>query len=118
MKGYALSYYTNYAKTLTVLGMAKDGHIIVGPYDNDGNEYSCKNLDACWGTYLSDGSYAYIFNEKFPYGVNCFGAGGYNTYEATCSTNTCSSTSSSISEFLKANIFLAMVIFSIMINMA
>ena len=80
MAGYAKSFYTSYSKSLTVVGMAKDGHVIIGPYDSNGNEYDCNSLDACWGTYLDDGTYAYVFNTKFPYGINCFGPGGANTY--------------------------------------
>ena len=32
VRKYALSFFENY-KTLTVVGMAKDGHLVVGPYD-------------------------------------------------------------------------------------
>ena len=110
-----MSYYTQYAKNLTVLGIAKDGHIIVGPYDSNGNYYDCTKLDTCYGTYLSDGSYIYIYNDKFPYGVNCFGPGVANTYSASCSTNDCSLSAASNSKILKFGLFMVSAIFGLMI---
>ena len=45
LKAYALSAYTDAAKTLTYIGLAKDGRPIVGPYDSDGNLFDCETLD-------------------------------------------------------------------------
>lgn len=42
---YTKGYYTTYAKTYTVLGIAKDGHKIIGPYDSTGNEIDTATLD-------------------------------------------------------------------------
>jgi len=42
---YALNYYTTYAKTYTVLGIAKDGHKIIGPYYSSGSKIDCSDLD-------------------------------------------------------------------------
>lgn len=36
---YSISKFSNY-HTLTVIGIAKDGHVIYGPYDSSGNEVS------------------------------------------------------------------------------
>jgi hypothetical protein len=45
LKAYALSSYTSKAKTLTYVGLAKDGRPIVGPYDSNGNLFDCNTLD-------------------------------------------------------------------------
>ena len=55
------------------MGIAKDGHLILGPYNEDGELWSCSEYDACNGTFLSDGSYAYVSTTTFPYTVGCFG---------------------------------------------
>ena len=64
LKNYALSAYSN-NKTDTFLGIAKDGHMIVGPYKSDATLYSCKLLDQCGGIsvadILSSTSYVYVF---------------------------------------------------------
>jgi len=45
LRTYALSAYTAKAKTLTVIGIAKDGHLIVGPYNSNGELFDCMQLD-------------------------------------------------------------------------
>ena len=42
-----------------MVGVALDGHLIVGPYDKWGGPYECFQFDSCGGTYLDDGSYVY-----------------------------------------------------------
>lgn len=42
-----------------VYGIAKDGHVIYGPYNSNGELWSCEDLDACNGFFLIDGSYGY-----------------------------------------------------------
>jgi hypothetical protein len=61
VKEYALDSYTLKAKTLTYIGLAKDGRPIVGPYNSDGLLFDCTTLDQCGGTTLSDGSYVYVY---------------------------------------------------------
>jgi len=36
-------------KKLTVIALAKDGHLIYGPYQDDGNMINCGELDMCNG---------------------------------------------------------------------
>jgi hypothetical protein len=58
---------------LTILGIAKDGHLIIGPFIK-GQMVDCfKQLDQCNGMFLQDGSYVYVFTNTFPYSVGCFG---------------------------------------------
>ncbi len=61
LKTYSLAAYTAKAKTLTVLGIAKDGHLIVGPYDSTGTLFDCTTLDQCGGITLSNGNYVYVY---------------------------------------------------------
>ena len=74
MQSYALKSYENY-KSEILLGVARDGHMILGPYTEQGVMYDCRHYDQCGGTQSSDGSYVYIFSEKYPYTMNCFGPG-------------------------------------------
>lgn len=88
LKSYALSAFSS-NKSISVFGVAKDGHLIIGPYDASGNLFDCSGLDACSGTWLDDGSYVYVLTEYFPYTLNCFGPAQANTYNASCSANPC-----------------------------
>jgi len=73
-------------EALTVVGVAKDGHLIYGPYKDNGNAYGCV-LDICNGVYLADGDYGYISSLTFPYTVGCFGPGGYEYHSPSCTLN-------------------------------
>ncbi|CAF1364563.1 unnamed protein product, partial [Didymodactylos carnosus] len=42
---YSISQFSSY-KTLTVIGIAKDGHVIYGPYDSSGNQIT-SGYDVC-----------------------------------------------------------------------
>lgn len=57
-----------------MLGLAKDGHFIIGPYKS-GKLIDCSFLDQCNGLFLEDGSYVYVFTNTFPYSLGCFGPG-------------------------------------------
>jgi hypothetical protein len=70
-------------------GLAKDGHVIFGPFNSAGELWGCDDVDACNGFWLDDGSYAYASTSFFPYLVGCWGPGPSLTYEVTCSTNAC-----------------------------
>jgi len=74
----------------TPMGLAKDGHIIVGPYNSDGELWTCEDHDVCNGVFLSDNSYAYAMTTNFPYVVGCWGPGPQQSFEASCSTRSCS----------------------------
>lgn len=57
LKAYAMAAYTTMANTLTYIGIAKDGHFIVGPYQEDGTQFKCTQLDTCGGITLDNGEY-------------------------------------------------------------
>ena len=38
-----------------LIGLARDGHLVYGPYTENGELWSQDQLDICGGTYLSDG---------------------------------------------------------------
>jgi hypothetical protein len=88
MKSYALKSFENY-KSEMVLGVAKDGHMLLGPYDDNGLHFDCRTYDQCGGTYSSDGSYVYIFSERYPYSMNCFGPAQPQTYVPSCTSDPC-----------------------------
>ena len=73
------------------MGLAKDGHIIVGPYNSDGELWSCDDHDICNGAFLSDNSYAYVMTTTFPYVVGCWGPGPTQSFIASCSPRSCGS---------------------------
>ena len=73
------------------MGLAKDGHIIYGPYNGDGEQWSCEDLDVCNGFTLDDDSYGYASTITFPYLVGCWGPGPttFVGVSSSCSTNAC-----------------------------
>ncbi|TNV77359.1 hypothetical protein FGO68_gene3344 [Halteria grandinella] len=67
-----------------ILGIAKDGHLIISNPSLD-----CMALDQCGGI-MSQGSYVYVFNNRFPYTIDCYGPAMPRYYDAgKCSKNTC-----------------------------
>ena len=94
LKSYALKSYTDTSKTLTYLGIAKDGRPLVGPYDSNGDLFDCKTLDQCGGIKVNN-QYVYVFTNTFPYAIGCFGPGDVQKYQASCSANTCGNLGSS-----------------------
>lgn len=81
---------------LEPIGLAKDGHIIIGPYNEDGELWSCDEHDICNGLFLDDNSYAYAMTWTFPYVVGCWGPGPEQEFEASCTTRSCSGAVSSL----------------------
>lgn len=73
-------------KTLTPIGIARDGHKIYGPYDEDGNTWDPCDVDMCNGLII-DGEYAYVMTTFFPYTVGCFATGNQPLLYASCSKN-------------------------------
>lgn len=73
----------------TPIGIAKDGHIIVGPYNDEGELWSCDDHDVCNGVFLSDNSYAYVVTYRFPYVAGCWGPGPTQEHKASCSSRSC-----------------------------
>ena len=58
-----------------IFGIARDGHVIYGPYNGDGEVWACEDLDVCNGFFVdsSTGEYAYATTTFFPYVVGCWG---------------------------------------------
>ncbi len=77
-----------------IVGIAKDGHLIYGPYKEDGSFWGCADHDVCNGAFI-DGNYAYVSTKTFPYILGCFGPGPQQTFDVTCSTNSCPSSDDS-----------------------
>jgi hypothetical protein len=59
---------------LTPIGIAKDGHIIWGPYNATGSVWNTCDLDVCNGMFIN-GYYGYTATNTHPYLVGCFGPG-------------------------------------------
>ena len=57
-------FLTNY-RGLRIVGLAKDGHAIYGPYNSDNELWDCDDHDICNGRYFEemDGSYAYVMTQ-------------------------------------------------------
>ncbi|CAF0969399.1 unnamed protein product [Adineta steineri] len=83
---YSLKTFSSY-KTLTVIGIAKDGHVIYGPYDSSGQQVT-SGFDVCNGMfYDSIGNYAYFATTTYPYITGCFGPGNYPNAKPNCTAN-------------------------------
>jgi hypothetical protein len=94
ISNYAISGFSNY-QTMTVIGVAKDGHVVYGPYLSSNNRVT-SGFDVCNGMfYDSIGNYAYFATSTYPYLVGCFGPGNYPSFGPNCTTNGASSYSMS-----------------------
>ena len=72
----------------TIIGVTRDGHLVYGPYNADGELWTCEDHDICNGTFI-DGNYVYLSTTTFPYILGCFGPGTAQEYAVTCSTSSC-----------------------------
>lgn len=72
-------------------GIARDGHVIKGPYNASGELWDCSELDMCNGTFLSDGSYVYAPHARFPHVVGCWGPAPFSNHRpgASCTNLAC-----------------------------
>ena len=90
--GYALSGYASMT-TRAIVGLAKDGHVMYGPYNDTGALWEPAVVDACGGSWSSDKTeYFYVGQRWHPYLVGCQGPANYpqnaaSPLYATCSTN-------------------------------
>ncbi len=83
---YSIAGFSSY-QTMTVIGVAKDGHVIYGPYLSS-NTRVTSGFDVCNGMfYDSNGNYAYFATSTYPYLVGCFGPGNYPSFGPNCTTN-------------------------------
>ena len=56
-----------------MIGIAKDGHVIYGPYQSTGTTVT-QGTDICNGMFHdATGNYGYFATQKFPYITGCFG---------------------------------------------
>lgn len=84
---YSLQSYPTSAKKLTVIGIAKDGHIIYGPYTSAGVQVQ-SGFDICNGMFHdSVGNYGYFATTTYPYITGCFGPGNYPSFTPNCTKN-------------------------------
>jgi hypothetical protein len=72
-----------------VIGIAKDGHPIYGPYNENGELWGCIDVDYCNGFFDKDLGYAYASTSFFPYTIGCWGPSPPKRYRLTCSQNSC-----------------------------
>ena len=86
VSGYSLQTFSS-SKNLTVIGIAKDGHVIYGPYLSTGAQVT-SGFDVCNGMfYDSIGNYGYFATTTYPYVTGCFGPGNYPNVTPNCTTN-------------------------------
>lgn len=70
-----------------MIGLAKDGHKIYGPYDDDGENWQPGDVDVCNGRFIN-GEYAYVTTRFYPYTIGCWGPGPVtSTFSPTCTQN-------------------------------
>ena len=81
--------YFSKANNGGILGIAKDGHLLVGPYNDDGELWSCQEHDICNGTTDANGNYVYVATGTFPYHLGCWGPAAMQEYKADCSKSGC-----------------------------
>ena len=101
---YSLFGFSSY-QTLTVIGVARDGHVIYGPYLSSGTRVT-SGFDVCNGMFHdSIGNYGYFATTTYPYLTGCFGPGNYPSFGPNCTTNGVSSYSMSgfATSFLSGN---------------
>jgi len=55
------------------VGLARDGHVIYGPYNASGELWNCDEHDICNGVFFEGGSYGYVATSTFPYFMGCYG---------------------------------------------
>lgn len=81
-----------------MVGIAKDGHPIYGPYNEDGELWTCDDHDICNGRFFDNGTYGYVSTMVHPYVLGCWGPAAYQSYSQTCSEGACgdSSTTDSV----------------------
>ena len=92
-----------------VVGIAKDGHVIYGPYNEDGELWACGDVDLCNGFTLDDGSYGYASTGFYPFTVGCWGpAPNAQTHALSCSSTSC--TGSTAAGLVVSNVLIVIAI--------
>ena len=86
IKKYMVQDVPNLTKTYLPIGIAKDGHMIMGPYKKDGTLWQPCDIDACNGVTINQ-NYVYVSTLFHPYTVGCWGPSSTPSFPASCSTN-------------------------------
>ena len=86
VKSYAVSFIPRQLRTITPIGLAKDGRVIYGPYKQDGTLWQPCDVDICNGRMFGS-YYGYVATTFHPYFVGCWGPGTDNILSAGCSAN-------------------------------
>jgi hypothetical protein len=74
LRGYFNKTISLNIKTLIPVGIARDGHFIYGPYNQDGKLWTKCEVDVCNGKIIN-GKYAYVMTTFHPYTIGCWGPG-------------------------------------------
>jgi len=86
--GWKISGYEDW-KYKKVIGIAKDGHVLYGPYDDSGQLWQIDSVDCCNGAWF-DNDYFYVGTRWHPYSVGCHGPYSFPRNDGLypqCSTN-------------------------------
>ena len=72
---------------LQIVGVAVDGHVIYGPYNENHELWTCEDHDICNGRFFEDmdNSYAYVITSTHPYVPACWGPAPRQIYKQKCS---------------------------------
>ena len=90
-----------------VIGIAKDGHMIIGPYKENGEIWGC-DRDVCNGAFV-EGSYVYVGSDQFPYNLGCWGPGPDPLYQPSCTNSGCGTLRASVGGEIEMAHYLYMV---------
>ena len=85
---YLMTFFKNNPQymTLLVIGLAKDGRLIYGPFNAEGRLWRACDLDLCNGRIIN-GKYSYVATPFYPYFVGCWGPANPNVDQPSCSAN-------------------------------
>lgn len=99
-----------------IIAIAKDGHVVYGPYQSNGQFWGCFDHDICNGRFFDDGHYAYVATREFPYILGCWGPAAdlSHTIDSSCATNVCHGTSElTFAEAFQLSFSLGSILFAI-----
>ncbi|CDW75005.1 UNKNOWN [Stylonychia lemnae] len=71
----------------TLIGIARDGRVIYGPFKSPGSFWQPCDVDVCNGRYFTGNYYGYVATMFHPYIIGCWGPGNQPEFKASCSTN-------------------------------
>ncbi|CDW90957.1 UNKNOWN [Stylonychia lemnae] len=109
--GYSLSFLSPQEKTIMIIGIARDGHSILGPYKRDGELWQPCDVDMCNGIEIA-GIYYYVTTMFHPYTVGCWGPAPMKKVAEECSNNVkiCSNSNLINAISISANLILIFIL--------